>query len=90
MASLEDLLSEDELESIKSMRKKKKEEGDRIIKIRDGEREVEIPYSIGRNWLRKHGIELDDDAPEDQPEPEPEQEEEEKPQGTRFGGRRVS
>ena len=92
MAGLEDLLSEKELDAIKSMRKKQKEDDERTVKIEDEHgRKVELPYSAARNWLRKFGFDLDDEetAPEPEPEPEPE-EDDGKPKPVRFAGRRVS
>lgn len=83
-------LDDDEIELIKQRRKQRREEDERVIRIKDGDREAEVPYSVGRNWLRKHGFDLEDEATAPEPEPEPEEEEEEKPKGTRFAGRRVS
>lgn len=83
-------LDDDEIELIKARRRQRREEDEREIWIEDGDKRVRLPYSAGRNWLKKHGFLLDDDEVAPQPEPEPEPEEEEKPQGTRFAGRRVS
>ncbi len=82
-------LDDDEIELIKQRRKQRQEESEQEIWIKDGDKEARLPYGKGRNWLRKHGFDLDDEenAPEPEPEPEPE---EEKPAGTRFAGRRVS
>jgi len=82
-------LDDDEIELIKARRKQRREEDEREIWVKDGDKEVRLPYSAGRNWLKKHGFLLDDEetAPEPEPEPEPEAEE---PKGTRFAGRRVS
>ncbi|HXZ72655.1 MAG TPA: hypothetical protein VEH31_17535 [Streptosporangiaceae bacterium] len=83
-------LDDDEVELIKARRKQRREEDERVIRIKDGEKEAELPYSVGRNWLRKHGFDLDDEAAAPEPEPEPEPEEEPKDAPKRFAGRRVS
>ena len=83
-------LDDDEIELIKARRKQRKEEADTEIWIKDGEKEARLPLGQGRNWLKKHGFWLDDDAePEPEPEPEPD-EDEGKDKPVRFAGRRVS
>jgi hypothetical protein len=83
-------LDDDEVELIKSRRKQRQEESEQEIWIKDGDKEARVPYGKGRNWLRKHGFDLDDEETAPQPEPEPAEDEDEKPKGTRFAGRRVS
>ena len=83
-------LDDDEVELIKQRRKQRREEDEREIWIEDGDKRAKVPYSVGRNWLRRHGFDLEDESAAPEPEPEPEPEEEEKPPGTRFAGRRVS
>jgi hypothetical protein len=84
-------LDDDEIELIKARRKQRKEEDERTIRIKDGDREAEVPYSVGRNWLRKHGFDLEDEsaAPEPEPEPEPDEDDDGKAKPVRFAGRRV-
>ena len=84
-------LDDDEIELIKQRRKQRREEDEREIWIEDGDKRAKVPYSVGRNWLRKHGFDLEDEqgAPEPEPEPEPD-EDEDKPKPVRFAGRRVS
>jgi len=83
-------LDDDEVELIKQRRKQRREEDEREIWIEDGDKRAKVPYSVGRNWLRRHGFDLEDEKASPEPEPEPEPEEPEKPEGTRFAGRRVS
>ena len=83
-------LDDDEIELIKQRRKQRREEDEREIWIEDGEKRAKVPYSVGRNWLRKHGFLLDDEDAAPEPEPEPEAEPEEpKDKPVRFAGRRV-
>ncbi len=81
-------LDDDEIELIRSRRKQRREEDEREIWIEDGDKRAKIPYSVGRNWLRKHGFDLEDEgaAPEPEPEPEPE-ETDEQGKTVRFGRR---
>ena len=92
-------LDDDEIELIKARRKQRKEEDEREIWVKDGDKEARLPYSAGRNWLKRWGFDLEDEsaAPEPEPEPvaaapepEPEPPEEPEQKGTRFAGRRVS
>ena len=82
-------LDEDEIELIKSRRKQRREEDEREIWIEDGDKRAKIPYSVGRNWLRKHGFDLEDPAAAPEPEPEPEPEEDTEPEKPVRFGRRV-
>jgi hypothetical protein len=81
-------LDDDEIELIKQRRKQRREEDEREIWIEDGDRRAKVPYSVGRNWLRKHGFDLEDEDKAPEPEPEPEPEEDPEPGKTvRFGRR---
>jgi len=82
-------LDDDEIELIRARRKQRREEDEREIWIEDGDKRVKLPYSAGRNWLKKHGFLLDDEETAPEPEPEPEPEEDPKDKPVRFAGRRV-
>ena len=58
-------LDDDEIELIRARRRQRREEADTEIWIKDGDKEARVPYGRGRNWLRKHGFDLDDDAGDD-------------------------
>ncbi len=82
-------LEDDEIELIKARRRQRREEDERQIIIEDGDKRATLPYSVGRNWLRKHGFDLEDEQAAPEPEPEPEEEPEEEPGKTTRFGRRV-
>lgn len=84
-------LDDDEVELIRKLRKERREESDREVRIRTADgHEATIPYGTAKNWLRKIGVLLDDEDPAAEPEPEPEADEDEsKDKPVRFAGRRV-
>lgn len=84
-------LSDEERDFLKQLRRANKEEAETEIWLRDGDKEVRMPYGQGRNWLKKWGFLLGDDDLKADPEPEPEEDEgEDKPKPTRFAGRRLA
>ena len=82
-------LDDDEIKLIQARRKQRQEESEREIWIEDGDKRAKVPYSVGRNWLRKHGFDLEDEAAAPEPEPEPEPEEDTEPDKPVRFGRRV-
>lgn len=83
-------LDDDEIELIKQRRKQRREEDEREVWIKDGEKEIRMPWSIGRGWARKWGFDLEDEEAAPEPEPEPEEDDEDKPKRVRFGGRTIA
>jgi len=74
-------------------KKRKAEESDREVWIRQGEHEAAVPYSKALPWLReKFGIDLADEPVQEQPDAAPGRPESgQADEGVRrFGGRRVS
>lgn len=85
-------LDDDEAELIRRLRKERREESDREVRIRTADgHEATLPFGTAKNWLRKIGVLIDDEDPgqvvtEETGDPE----EETEPEGTRRFGRRVS
>ena len=82
-------LDDDEVELIRKLRKERREESDREVRIRTADgNEATLPFGTARNWLRKIGVLIDDEEP-GQVEEEPETEPETEPDKTRRFGRVV-
>ena len=85
-------LDDDEVELIRKLRKERREESDREVRIKTADgHEATIQFGTAKAWLRKIGVLLDDEEPDAKVEEEPEEPEEEpKDKPVRFAGRRVS
>ena len=85
-------LDDDEAELIRKLRKERREESDREVRIRTADgHEASLPFGTAKNWLRKIGVLIDDEDAQAEIEPEePEEPEDPKDKPVRFAGRRVS
>ena len=82
-------LDADEMEMIARLRKERKNNDDRRVRIRDGEKEAEIPWGEAVGWRKKNlGIGVDGETGE--PVTKDDEEAKDDPPKTRFAGRRVS
>ena len=68
MAKNDDLaalgLDEDEQELIRSRRKQRREQDERVVRIRTADgHEADLPFATASGWLRKIGVLLDDEEP---------------------------
>ena len=64
MAGIEDILDPEELKLIKERRAQRKEAEDKEVWIKSADgHEARVGYGVAKNWLRKVGFDLDDDAP---------------------------
>ena len=74
---------------IARLRLDKKNNDDRRVKIRDGDKEAEIPWGEAKGWLLKNlGIGVDEETGE--PVTKDDEEAKDEPPKTRFAGRRIS
>ena len=94
MAGKDDLaglgLDDDEVELIRKLRKERREESDREVRIKTADgHEATLPFGTAKNWLRKIGVLLEDEDPgQAEPEPEEDPDEGKEPDKTvRFGRR---
>lgn len=91
----DDGLDEEERELLKKHRdsKRKAQEDEREVWIRQGDHEAAVPYSKALPWLReKFGIDLADEPVQEQPDAAPGQQESGQQGGDvrRFAGRRMA
>lgn len=83
-------LDDDEAELIRKLRKERREESDREVRIRTADgHEATLPFGTAKNWLRKIGVLIDDEDPGQVVTEETEEETDTEPEGTRRFGRRV-
>ena len=94
MAGKDDLaglgLDDDEVELIRKLRKERRQESDREVRIKTAEgHEATLSFGTAKNWLRKIGVLLEDEDPgQAEPEPEEDDDEAKEPEKTvRFGRR---
>ena len=85
-------LDDDEVELIRKLRKERREESDREVRIKTADgHEASLPFGVAKNWLRKIGVLLEDEDAQAEEVKEPEEPEEDpKDKPVRFAGRRVS
>ena len=74
---------------IARLRLDKRNNDDRKVRIRDGDKEAEIPWGEAKAWLKKNlGIGVDEETGE--PVTKDDEEAKDEPPKTRFAGRRIS
>lgn len=91
---LEGLLSPDELKLIKERREHERKNAERTVRLRDGDKEADVPWGEALPWLKKtFGIGVTEDGDvetKDDKDAKDGDDDEPKDKPVRFAGRRVS